>query len=109
MFGKMLSAALVTSIAAAPATMAADVILRDNSYVIALGKVDAANPVEVAKVRHAFTRAARQACMITGSRVANQRCVEQFVADAIAAVKRSDLQVALLNGASCRWRVGGIL
>lgn len=100
MLAKMLSAALVTLVAGAPAAMADKVRADSNSYVIALGNVDASNPADVDRVMDAFNEAARKACTLTGTRIANSRCVKRFVADAIAAVKSDDLQVALLHGDS---------
>ena len=98
MLGKMLSAALVTMVATAPASLASEAAGARNSYVIALGKVDASNREDLDRVMQVFTRAARDACMATGSRLPDSRCVKAFVADAIRAVKRPDLRVALLNG-----------
>jgi len=98
MLAKMLSAALVTLVAGAPAAMAGEAHHDSNAYVIALGDVDASNPADVDRVMDAFTEAARKACTATGTRIANSRCVKKFVAEAIGAVKQPDLQVALMNG-----------
>ena len=69
MLGKMLSAALVTMVATAPASLASEAAGARNSYVIALGKVDASNREDLDRVMQVFTRAARDACMATGSRL----------------------------------------
>jgi UrcA family protein len=98
MLRNLLSAALVTLVAAVPAASAGDAPRDSHSYVIALGEVDATNPADVERVMRTFTDAARKACMATGTRIANSRCVKKFVAEAIGAVRRPDLQVALMEG-----------
>ncbi|MCC6918916.1 MAG: UrcA family protein [Alphaproteobacteria bacterium] len=98
MLGKLLGAALVTMVATAPASLASEAADARNSYVIALGEVDASNPQDLERVMKTFTKAAREACTATGSRLANSRCVKTFVDDAIRSIRRPDLQVALMNG-----------
>lgn len=98
MLRNFVSAALVTLVAAVPMASAGEAPHSSHSYVIALGDVDPSNPADVDRVMKAFTDAGREACMSTGSRIANSRCVGEFVADAIGAVKRQDLRVALLDG-----------
>ncbi len=97
MLAKMLSAALVTLAAVAPAAIAGEAKTNSNSYVISLGDVDASNPAEVESVMTSFREAARTACTSTGSRIPDGRCVKAFVSEAIASVKRADLRMALMN------------
>jgi len=97
MLAKLLSAALVTMVATAPASLASEAAGARNSYVIALGDVDASNPQDLDRVMKRFREAAREACTATGTRLANSRCVKTFVDDAIRAVPRSDLRIALMN------------
>lgn len=98
MLRNFVSAAFVTLAVAAPMASAGEAPRSSHSYVITLGSVDPSNPADVDRVMKALNDAGREACISTGSRIANSRCVEDFVADAIGAVKSQDLKVALLNG-----------
>ena len=91
MFVRITTAA-VLALAASSTALAAGT---DGKITIRYTPADPNDPAGVQRVIDRFTVEAQANCLITGSLIANQKCVDEFVAEAIGQVKRHSLRAAL--------------
>lgn len=95
MLARLVFTGLVT-LGAAPPVLAAG---SGTATVIRLDYVDANNPSDIQRALRAFRSAGRNVCAVSGSRIVKPHCIDEFVGEAIMAVKREQLRFALMESA----------